>query len=209
MSLRTMSLARASRLTLGRSASTLLFGRCGDARDGVLRTPKAEWLRKWQRLRTCTYFAQRSIRRGFSRPTGSDIVGANEVSFGLVDYGRTLLRAPDVGQERPRLIDNSFQATAMFNYGIANHVTVGLSIPVNLMTSGEHVNAAGQPSTVGWSSTARLPIAQLYRAPRKVAHYSRRTGRGRSSRAARRARGRRSGPRRRRPDVLVLAPGHH
>ncbi|MFO0676647.1 MAG: OmpA family protein [Polyangiaceae bacterium] len=91
--------------------------------------------------------------KGLFTLNGADILGANDISFGLVlDYGRTLLRVPDNGQERPQLIDNSFQATAMFNYGIANHVVVGLTIPVNLMTSGDQINPTTTlPATAGWS----------------------------------------------------------
>src|SRR5438094_5353491 len=76
--------------------------------------------------------------KGFFTTNGSEILGANDVSFGLViDYGNTLLRVDGVGQKSPQLINHSFQGTAQFNYGLFNRVVVGLDIPVNLMAGDE------------------------------------------------------------------------
>lgn len=86
--------------------------------------------------------------KGFFTVNGSDILGANDISFGLVtDYGHNLMRLeskPDHGTGA--LIPNSFQGTFHFNYGIANAAVVGLVVPVN-MASGDpatNVGAAGQ-----------------------------------------------------------------
>src|SRR5262249_44324807 len=85
--------------------------------------------------------------KGFFSTNGSDILGANDISFGLViDYGRTLLRTADVGQKSPQLINHSFQGTAQFNYGIANALVVGLDVPVNLMAGDEAVNKQTPPA---------------------------------------------------------------
>ncbi len=80
--------------------------------------------------------------KGLFSVNGSDIVGAREISFGLVmDYGHILLRAPTGGQ----LIDHSFQGTLHFNYGIANQVVVGVDLPVALMSGAHQLDATGQP----------------------------------------------------------------
>ena len=75
--------------------------------------------------------------KGFFHTNGTDILGKNDISFGLViDYGRGLLRVADKGQESANLIDHSFQGTFSFNYGIANLLVAGLTLPMNL-ASGE------------------------------------------------------------------------
>jgi outer membrane protein OmpA-like peptidoglycan-associated protein len=75
--------------------------------------------------------------KGFFHTNGTDILGKNDLSFGLViDYGRSLLRVRDQGQESANLIDHSFQGTFSFNYGIANILVAGLTLPMNL-ASGE------------------------------------------------------------------------
>jgi OmpA-OmpF porin, OOP family len=100
--------------------------------------------------------------KGFFSVNGSDILGAKNMSFGLVlDYGRNLMRTrssrvpngtneaePDEtkcldqscvvddgedGTGVKALVPNSVQGTFGFNYGIANMGVVGVSIPVILM----------------------------------------------------------------------------
>ncbi|HEY1532828.1 MAG TPA: OmpA family protein, partial [Polyangiaceae bacterium] len=98
--------------------------------------------------------------KGFFSVNGSDILGAGNISFGLVlDYGRGIMRTRDSGTPIdtatgkpcvddtckpmasgtgvPALVQNSFQGTFGFSYGIANKAIVGVSIPVNLMTGDE------------------------------------------------------------------------
>ncbi len=102
--------------------------------------------------------------KGFFSVNGSDILGANNISFGLVlDYGKNLMRTREgrvpqgtnkdgtvgecgdedctmltqEGTGLPALIPNSIQGTFGFNYGIANLGVVGLSVPVILMTGAE------------------------------------------------------------------------
>jgi hypothetical protein len=94
--------------------------------------------------------------KGFFSVNGSDILGRGDISFGLVlDYGRNLMRTRSdsvptsggmpcvdenctglvgTGTGVPALVQNSFQGTFGFNYGIANLAVVGVSIPVILMT---------------------------------------------------------------------------
>ncbi len=87
--------------------------------------------------------------KGFFTTNGSDILGANDVSFGLtIDYGRALLRVPDVGQKSPQLVNHSFQGTAQFNYGLANLFVLGIDIPVNLMAGDEQITKAQPPTPV-------------------------------------------------------------
>ena len=93
--------------------------------------------------------------KGFFHTNGSDILGKNDVSFGLVlDYGRNLLRVASNGQDDKRLINHSFQGTFQFNYGIANILVLGLTMPVNLMSGGAQANQAGQPTTSGPTATS-------------------------------------------------------
>jgi len=92
--------------------------------------------------------------KGFFTINGSDILGKNDISFGLVlDYGRNLLRVNDVGQKSPQIVNHSFQGTAMFNYGIANVAVVGLDVPVNLMAGDEQVTPTGAPAVPGWGTS--------------------------------------------------------
>ena len=80
--------------------------------------------------------------KGFFTTDGADILGANDVSFGLVmDYGRNLMRLED-GHTSEQMVAHSFQGTFGFNYGLFNVATIGLTAPVNLMT-GDEVTAIG------------------------------------------------------------------
>jgi outer membrane protein OmpA-like peptidoglycan-associated protein len=82
--------------------------------------------------------------KGFFATNGSDILGHTDMSFGLIiDYGRSILRQDAdyrVGRTN-HLISNSFQGTFQFNFGLFNHVVVGLDLPINLM--------AGDPQSDG------------------------------------------------------------
>ncbi|HTM46723.1 MAG TPA: OmpA family protein [Polyangiaceae bacterium] len=113
--------------------------------------------------------------KGFFTVNGSDIVGANDISFGLVlDYGKNLMRTvngndpvsgtgpaapcdkgvcpggipafdpatglPNTGRGVDALVENSFQGTWSFNYGIENVAVVGITVPVVLMTGDEAYN---------------------------------------------------------------------
>ncbi|MCL2724356.1 MAG: OmpA family protein [Polyangiaceae bacterium] len=95
--------------------------------------------------------------KGFFATNGTSVLGANDFSLGLVlDYGRTLLRVPDNGQNTRYLISHSFQGTFSFNYGIGNLVAVGLSVPVNLMFGEQQTNAQGDPTSPGQWFTGQL-----------------------------------------------------
>jgi outer membrane protein OmpA-like peptidoglycan-associated protein len=101
--------------------------------------------------------------KGFLSVNGSDILGHGNVSFGMVlDYGTHLMRtrssadpidantglpcvdegcvvlAGSDGSGVPALVQNSFQGTFAFNYGLFNRAVVGLSLPV--------VTLAGDPA---------------------------------------------------------------
>jgi outer membrane protein OmpA-like peptidoglycan-associated protein len=85
--------------------------------------------------------------KGFFTVNGSDVLGHQDISFGLViDYGRTLLRVANFssqGQKSAQLINDSFQGIGTFSYGLFNRLIVGLDLPVNLMAGDANVNAAG------------------------------------------------------------------
>jgi OOP family OmpA-OmpF porin len=83
--------------------------------------------------------------KGLFTTNGSDIVGKDELSFGLIiDYAHVLLRTPTSSQ----LIDDSFQGTLQFNYGLANLFVVGLDVPIDLMSGGQQLDANGNPQPV-------------------------------------------------------------
>jgi outer membrane protein OmpA-like peptidoglycan-associated protein len=126
--------------------------------------------------------------KGFFSVNGSDILGKGDISFGLVlDYGRNILRTrksrvpvdadadPDdldprceshecvladdeEGTGVPALIENSFQGSFGFNYGVANIGVVGISVPVILMT-GDNAYQIGPNS--GIYNSAKLDAQKL------------------------------------------------
>lgn len=95
--------------------------------------------------------------KGLFTVNGSDILGKNEISFGLViDYGHDLLRTatgPTFTGATGQLIDHSFQGTFQFNYGLFNQFVVGLDLPIDLMSGSQQLdNNAVVPGYAGlWS----------------------------------------------------------
>jgi outer membrane protein OmpA-like peptidoglycan-associated protein len=88
--------------------------------------------------------------KGLFSVNGSDVLGANEYSFGLVlDYGHQILRAPSGGGA---LINHSFQGTFEANYGLFNQLVVGVDVPVDLMSGG----ARSDPANAGLWTTQTL-----------------------------------------------------
>ncbi len=78
--------------------------------------------------------------KGLFSVNGSDVLGAKEMSFGLVlDYGHNLLRAGGSA-----LVENSFQGTIQANYGVANVLVVGLDMPVDLASGSPQSAYPGQ-----------------------------------------------------------------
>jgi len=96
--------------------------------------------------------------KGFYTVNGSEVLGHQDISFGLViDYGRNLLRVVDLQQKSPQLINHSFQGTAQFNYGLFNRLVLGLDVPINLMAGDEQVNKLTPPGPLfpgQWGTTA-------------------------------------------------------
>ena len=99
--------------------------------------------------------------KGFFSVNGSDILGSKDLSFGLIlDYGRNIMRTRadgtpvdgatmepcededcsmlmGEGTGVPSLVQNSFQGTFSFNYGLLNRAVVGVTLPVILMAGDE------------------------------------------------------------------------
>jgi outer membrane protein OmpA-like peptidoglycan-associated protein len=92
--------------------------------------------------------------KGLFSLNGADILGHMDWSLGLIiDYGRGLLRVPDVGQRSPQLIDNAFNGTLHANLGLFHHVIVGLSFVPTLMSGEAQTSPAGAEVLPGqWSS---------------------------------------------------------
>jgi outer membrane protein OmpA-like peptidoglycan-associated protein len=79
--------------------------------------------------------------KGLFSVNGSDIIGKNALSFGLViDYGHSLLRTSFADP----LIEHSFQGTFQFNYGLAGVLVVGLDLPVDLSSGVQQLDPAAQ-----------------------------------------------------------------
>ena len=116
--------------------------------------------------------------KGFMYVNGSDILGSNDISFGLVlDYGRNLMRTnqdreacggagepacasggPSLDPGVKALVENSFQGTFGFNYGIANLGSIGITVPVVLM-AGNEANELG--ATGNTYSTGKLDAQKI------------------------------------------------
>jgi outer membrane protein OmpA-like peptidoglycan-associated protein len=96
--------------------------------------------------------------KGFFTTNGADILGKNDVSFGLVmDYGRNLMRlAP--GREASALVSHSFQGTLGISFGLFNVGTIGISAPVDLM-AGDEIRAIG-PAAAPYDS-GKLDLQNL------------------------------------------------
>ena len=93
--------------------------------------------------------------KGFFTVNGADVLGHNDISFGLhIDYGRILLRVPNVGQKSPQLINHSFQGTLHFNYGFLNRFMVGLAVPIDLMLGDAQIKPDGTGAVPGWSTNS-------------------------------------------------------
>ncbi len=140
-----LSILGAPALAAAQTSETRVNGANGDGMDTHLFRPAVD-------------------SKGFFSVNGSDILGAKNISFGLVlDYGRNLMRtrstrvpngtnnpatpddpachdqdcvvtANEDGSGVKALAKTSIQGTFGFNYGVANIGVVGLSVPVILMT---------------------------------------------------------------------------
>ncbi len=121
--------------------------------------------------------------KGFLTMNGTDVLGADDIMFGLVlDYGRNILRT--TGSELPdptctrgvcfddsddvpntpehgvgAVIDDSFQGTFAFNYGVANAAVVGIQVPVILMT-GDPAYNIGPESELGGANYNTVALDQ-------------------------------------------------
>jgi outer membrane protein OmpA-like peptidoglycan-associated protein len=114
--------------------------------------------------------------KGLFAVNGTDIIGANDMSFGLVlDAGFGLVpfegfkNAASCGYDpmsdtfsgsncadtrQSHLIDTSFTGTLHFNYGIANMLIVGVQVPI-VVLSGPDVTVPGvynDPSSAGFTN---------------------------------------------------------
>ncbi len=84
--------------------------------------------------------------KGFFYTNGSDILPANNVSFGFtLDYGHGIAPTNEDREDRgsKSLVQDSFQGTFKFNYGVAHLAVVGVAVPVVLMSTDEGHNGIG------------------------------------------------------------------
>ncbi len=74
--------------------------------------------------------------KGMITVNGADVVGHLDFSIGLfLDYGYGLMPVAEDnhgGEDANYLLEHSFQGTVQFNLGLANFMTLGLSLPVVL-----------------------------------------------------------------------------
>ena len=75
--------------------------------------------------------------KGLISVNGSDVLGAWDFSFGMVlDWGHKIMRTdPNAGVRAESFVSNSLQGNFMFNLGIANWASIGVSAPLDLITS--------------------------------------------------------------------------
>jgi outer membrane protein OmpA-like peptidoglycan-associated protein len=97
--------------------------------------------------------------KGFFSVNGAEVLGANDISFGLVtDYGHQLLRlSPGHGQDA--MITHAFQGTLGISYGLFNRLVVGVSTPVVLQT-GDELLQVGPPANL--YDTGKLDQQQFF-----------------------------------------------
>ncbi|MFO0693468.1 MAG: OmpA family protein [Polyangiales bacterium] len=101
--------------------------------------------------------------KGHFQVNGTDVLGANDIAFGLVmDAGFNILpfhgytNADDVqaadAERDGHIVDQQFTGTLLFNFGIANHLVVGVQLPLTFVR-GPAVEIPGYynvgPSIVG------------------------------------------------------------
>jgi hypothetical protein len=95
--------------------------------------------------------------KGFFVVDGAEVTAAGEPTFGLViDYGRGLLRTSDARRDGARwLVDHSFQATALVDYGVGDVASFGLAVPIDLMSGPEQDSngKTAEPASL-WSPNA-------------------------------------------------------
>lgn len=85
--------------------------------------------------------------KGFFTVNGADILGANDISLGLVlDYGHGMLDLNDGhgadGGTPKYMLDHAFQGTLQFDYGLANFLVLGVSLPL-VLNGGEKLTDIG------------------------------------------------------------------
>jgi OOP family OmpA-OmpF porin len=86
--------------------------------------------------------------KGFFTVNGADILGANDISVGLVlDYGHGLLRLNpghglDAKDDAKYMLEHAFQGTFQFDYGIADLLVLGISAPI-VLNGGEALKDIG------------------------------------------------------------------
>ncbi len=73
--------------------------------------------------------------KGFFSVNGADLIGHNDISFGLIlDYGYGIAPLAQ-GHGTDYLLEHNFQGTVLFDYGLLNWVVLGISLPVTLSQS--------------------------------------------------------------------------
>jgi hypothetical protein len=86
--------------------------------------------------------------KGFFSVNGADVLGAGDISLGLVlDYGHNLLRV-NPGHGPSHMVSHAFKGVFQLDYGIAGYLVVGLSIPV-LVNQGDALVDVGPGATAG------------------------------------------------------------
>jgi OmpA-OmpF porin, OOP family len=81
--------------------------------------------------------------KGLFTVNGADILGAGDISLGLViDYGHNLMPLNNDPGGTEVMLEHAFQGTFQFDYGIANYLVVGLSAPV-VLNAGDEAQGIG------------------------------------------------------------------
>ena len=84
--------------------------------------------------------------KGFFSVNGADILGGGDISLGLIlDYGHGIMPL-NPGHGSDFMVDHAFKGTVQFDYGIADILVVGASVPIVLNDGGgvTGIGAIGQ-----------------------------------------------------------------
>ena len=116
--------------------------------------------------------------KGLFSTNGTDILGENDISFGLViDYAHVLLRTPTVVDSSSTTASRARSSSTTASPTCSSSAS---TCPIDLMSGGQQLDANGNPQAVYGparalgSTEAGLPGLRLRRRARQVAHHARR-----------------------------------
>lgn len=166
------SLLRSSRLLKGFFASAMVAGACGAmATHGAREARAATSLANGDGMNT-RLFRAAVDSKGFFTVNGTDVLGKGDLAFGLVlDGGFGLLRLkeaatnPELGiagvdrdGTNPRLINSQFHGTLFISYSPINNLTIGIGLPVDLVSGDEQKANGTNPTNAPGTRSSKTDV---------------------------------------------------